>query len=461
MNGSGFDMRLGIESALRRALPYGGLPGNDSPQTAFFDAATEGDLRRLRELASGKDAEEKAWLADVSIQGVGPFQAAARLGKVDVCRCLVEELGFDINAGSKIGVTALAAAALDGKMDVVRYLLDNGADPNKKDDAGSVPLHCAAKFGHHEAARLLLSRGASVDIAYFHGTPLHIAAYYGKASVMKVLLEHHADPNKVSEVLGTPLIAALSATSEGLPESISLKCVKLLVEAGADVNSTNPDTALVVVTTYGLTDCMKYLLKAGADPNIPNSHCGAMPIQLAASCGRRKHVELLFPLTSPIRTISNWTVDGILANAKSKHSKPRDEEDDDNTKVQLKLCGEEAVKRKDYRAASMFYIEAIELDPTDATLYSNRSLCHMQMTEVDMALLDANTCIELRPEWLKGYYRKGVALMFLKEYKEACDVFMAGLKLDPGNAEMEKALREAVEAMKKDHFARKSFKPSD
>ncbi|XP_048574187.1 poly [ADP-ribose] polymerase tankyrase-2-like [Triticum urartu] len=265
MNGSGFDMRLGIESALRRALPYGGLPGNDSPQTAFFDAATEGDLRRLRELASGKDAEEKAWLADVSIQGVGPFQAAARLGKVDCWK--------------QNWCNALAAAALDGKMDVVRYLLDNGADPNKKDDAGSVPLHCAAKFGHHEAARLLLSRGASVDIAYFHGTPLHIAAYYGKASVMKVLLEHHAD-------------------------------------AGADVNSTNPDTALVVATTYGLTDCMKYLLKAGADPNIPNSHCGAMPIQLAASCGRRKHVELLFPLTSPIRTISNWTVDGILANAK-------------------------------------------------------------------------------------------------------------------------------------------------
>jgi hypothetical protein len=55
------------------------------------------------ELASGKDAKEKEWLADVSIQGLGPFQAAARLGRVDVCRCMVEELGFDINAGSKIG----------------------------------------------------------------------------------------------------------------------------------------------------------------------------------------------------------------------------------------------------------------------------------------------------------------------------------------------------------------------
>ena len=55
------------------------------------------------ELASGKDAKEKAWLADVCIQGLGPFQAAARLGRVDVCRCMVEELGFDINAGSQIG----------------------------------------------------------------------------------------------------------------------------------------------------------------------------------------------------------------------------------------------------------------------------------------------------------------------------------------------------------------------
>ncbi|KQK22573.1 hypothetical protein BRADI_1g68102v3 [Brachypodium distachyon] len=460
MSNPRFEMNLGMEKALRRALPYGGLPSNDSPQSAFFDAATEGNLRRLRELASGKDAEERAWLADVSIQGVGPLQAAARLGRVDVCRCMVEELGFDINAGSKIGVTALAAAALNGEMAVVRFLLDHGADPNKKDDAGSVALHCAAKFGHDETARLLLSRGASVDIAYFHGTPLHIAAAYGKTAVMKVLLEHQADPNKVSEVLGTPLVATLHATSEGLPESIALKCVKLLIEAGADVNSTNPDTPLVVATTHGLTDCIKYLLKAGADPNIPNSNCGSMPIQLAASCGRRKDVELLFPSTSPIRTIPKWNVDGIIAHAKAKRCTPRDMQDEKNAKVQLKLCGEKAVKRKDYRDASKFYTEAMELDPNDATLYSNRSFCHLQMTEGNRALLDANICIKLRPEWLKGYYRKGAALMFLKNYKEACDAFMVGLKLDPGNAEMEKALREGLEAMKKDHSASSSFKPS-
>ena len=47
--------------------------------------------------------------------------------------------------------------------------------------------------GHDEVAKLILSRGAIVDTAYSDGSPLHIAAFYGKTNVMKVLLEHHAD----------------------------------------------------------------------------------------------------------------------------------------------------------------------------------------------------------------------------------------------------------------------------
>jgi hypothetical protein len=46
-----------------------------------------------------------------------------------------------------------------------------------------------------------------------------------------------------------------------------------------------------------------------------------MPIETAASCGRRKHVEMLFPFTSPIQTVSKWSVDGIISHVKSKRSK--------------------------------------------------------------------------------------------------------------------------------------------
>lgn len=45
------------------------------------------------------------------------------------------------------GVTPLSSAALFGEVAVARYLLDNGADPNKLDDRGSVALHNAAKSG--------------------------------------------------------------------------------------------------------------------------------------------------------------------------------------------------------------------------------------------------------------------------------------------------------------------------
>jgi ankyrin repeat protein len=45
------------------------------------------------------------------------------------------------------GLTALSSAALDGRLDTVRYLLDKGADQNMQDELGEVPLHCAAKYG--------------------------------------------------------------------------------------------------------------------------------------------------------------------------------------------------------------------------------------------------------------------------------------------------------------------------
>ncbi|KAI4994718.1 hypothetical protein ZWY2020_034359 [Hordeum vulgare] len=53
------------------------------------------------------------------------------MGKLDAVRCMVEELGFDVNSGSQSGQTTLVAAASDERMHVMRYLLDKGAVPNK------------------------------------------------------------------------------------------------------------------------------------------------------------------------------------------------------------------------------------------------------------------------------------------------------------------------------------------
>lgn len=59
-------------------------------------------------------------------------------------------------------------------------------------------------------------------------------------------------------------------------------------------------------------------------------------------------------------------------------------------------------------------LQAIDFDPTDATLFSNRSLCWIRLGQADHALADARACKALRPDWPKAYYREGAALRLLQ-----------------------------------------------
>ncbi|CAN6318634.1 unnamed protein product, partial [Urochloa humidicola] len=68
---------------------------------------------------------------------------------------------------------------------------------------------------------------------------------------------------------------------------------------------------------------VEYLLEVGADANIPANDVGSKPIEIAAESGTRKLVEILFPFTSPIQAVSNWSIEGIIAHAKSINSKDK------------------------------------------------------------------------------------------------------------------------------------------
>lgn len=58
--------------------------------------------------------------------------------------------------------------------------------------------------------------------------------------------------------------------------------------------------------------------------------------------------------------------------------------------------------------------QAIDLDPADATLLSNRSLCWIRVGQAELALADAKACRALRPDWAKACYREGAALRLLQ-----------------------------------------------
>ncbi|BAS78747.1 Os02g0492000, partial [Oryza sativa Japonica Group] len=271
-------------------LPAG--PG--ATQRLLLHAAADGDLRLFKRIASRLDGGEgrlKEAVEAVKDRGAGALHQAARNGRTAMCVYLVEELQVDINAANESGATPLIYAVLGGIVYTVSYLLDHGANPDKPNEQGRAPLHLAVEQGNCEILKVLLVKGADVDSSSDCGTPLHIAAVKSHDGCMKILLDHHADCNKVFSTFYTPLIAALMVRS--------LKCVKLLIKAGADIKGVGTFTPLIAAATEGLTDFYKCLLEAGADPNVPDEN-------------RRKDVEILLPVTSRIPSVYDWSVDGII-----------------------------------------------------------------------------------------------------------------------------------------------------
>ena len=72
--------------------------------------------------------------------------------------------------------------------------------------------------------------------------------------------------------------------------------------------------------------------------------------------------------------------------------------------------GTAAFKEKDWDKAIEFYSQAIEEAPSDHTILSNRAAAYHQSGKYEEALTDSEKCIELKPDWSKGYQRKAMAL---------------------------------------------------
>ncbi|XP_037417708.1 ankyrin-3-like [Triticum dicoccoides] len=414
----------------------------------LLQAAFDGNLRLVKKMArrlnSGPgDAAIMAAVVDGN-SGNSALHLAAMEEKMDVCRYLVEDLRLDINQTNDNGETPLFLSAFFGRTVAAKYLLAHDADPKLGGKTGS-PLHAAAHKEHQGIVKLLLSRGIDVDIPSPLGTPLHLAATYGQDGTMKILLEHHADPNKVLNLDDTPLSMAIRP----IPTA-SVNCVKLLIKAGADVNFTdsNGGSYVALAATCGSAGIMNCLLEAGANPNIADEF-GITPIEVAASQGKREIVEMLFPVTSPISKLPDWSIDGIISHVKT-FGLQQDKLKCQKKRAELKLKAAEAFKRSEYMMAAEMYTVAMELGPSSddyATLLANRSLCLLRLENGPMALKDATLCRMMRPNWPKACYRQGAAFMRLKDYEKACEAFAEGLKLDPKAVDIENALREAT-AMK-------------
>src|SRR5690606_37694399 len=188
-----------------------------------------------------------------SAEGQTALMLAARNGRPDAVRLLLER-GADANAVESFrGQTALMWAAGEGNADAVRLLADHGAELEARSSGGFTALLFAVREAQLEAAKALVERGADVDAVAPDGTSaLNMAIVNAYYEVASLLVAGGANPN-LPDPRGSSLHiiawrrepgatgnAAVGAEADAPPRPVgnvtSLELARQLLEAGADPN---------------------------------------------------------------------------------------------------------------------------------------------------------------------------------------------------------------------------------
>lgn len=186
----------------------------------------------------------------------------------------VDDLRRAVEASDYAGVqTALAAGA--------------DIDARIEDKRGRSALIMAAESGDAQMVRLLLEAGANIEFTTKRGRHALHRALYGNAETMKVLLEAGADVNAPDKRDNRPINIAVS--EENMQEM-----VKLLIDAGADVNARNDknNTPLHHAAEKGNIEAIQLLIAAGAEVNAKNKK-GRTPRRVAQKRGLTEAAEVI------------------------------------------------------------------------------------------------------------------------------------------------------------------------
>ena len=207
---------------------------------------------------------------------------AADFGHIDILRCLIEN-GVDINSFSadNCNCTPLMKAVKNGDKDVVTFLTDHGANVAIKDKCGYTALHKACIYldSSPEVLRCLIENGADVNLSTDDNrTPLMTACEYGHVNAVSVLIEHGANVNLQDQ-------GGLTAVHYAVRGSHAGEILSCLLENGGDVDSITFDdcTPLMIAAEKGDTEVATLLIEHGANVGLSDK-TGATALCHALSC---------------------------------------------------------------------------------------------------------------------------------------------------------------------------------
>lgn len=106
-----------------------------------------------------------------------------------------------------------------------------------------------------------------------------------------------------------------------------------------------------------------------------------------------------------------------------------------------KELGNDFFKKGDFSNAVKHYTEAINRNPDDPKLYSNRAACYTKLAAFDLGLRDCDMCTKLDDKFIKGWIRKGKILQGMQQQSKALHAYQKALEIDPTNGEANEGYR--------------------
>lgn len=218
--------------------------------------------------------------------GRTPLHYAAQTGHLEMVKFLIYQ-GANVDSRNYDGHTALHLAAWEDHLGVVECLVKMHADINVRDNAGRTALHFAVLRDKFDTVKFLAEHGGDGNINDKDGrTALHLAALNGQLNTVNFLVKCNVDVN-INDKYGRKVlhVAALSG---------QLNTVKFLSGLYNDINIRDNDgsTALHLAVSRDQLDTVKYLVKIGAGTNIINNQ-GNAPLHLAALNGNVDIIKFL------------------------------------------------------------------------------------------------------------------------------------------------------------------------